>query len=236
MHELTGGLTGTQAQNNSPSEPQAMSALAPYANWTELVAKVESRDPDGLEELYRIFSGGIRHYLRRQLGVQELDDKVHDSFLIVVQAIQRGELRDPQRLMGFVRTVVRRRVAAHIRLAIQQRDDCVVLGDGAEMPTRARNPEDAALQQQRAQIVGNILSEMSTCDHETLVRFYINEEPQGEICRAMGLSTTQFRLIKSRAKARFGELGRRRLASQRLSRLARAMAAAVLSSSSIHEN
>ena len=43
-----------------------------------------------------------------------LDDKVHDTFLVVVQAIRRGELRDPQRLMGFVRTVVRRQVAAHI--------------------------------------------------------------------------------------------------------------------------
>ena len=63
----------------------------------------------GLEELYRIFSRGVRYYLHRQLGPQEIDDKVHDTFLIVVQAIQRGELREPQRLMGFVRTVVRRR-------------------------------------------------------------------------------------------------------------------------------
>jgi len=53
-----------------------------------------------MEELYRVFSRGIRFYLCRQLGPQELDDKVHDTFLIVVQAICRGELRDPDRLMG----------------------------------------------------------------------------------------------------------------------------------------
>jgi hypothetical protein len=46
--------------------------------------------------------------LCRQLGPQDLDDKVHDTFLIVVQAIRKGELREPERLMGFVHTVVRR--------------------------------------------------------------------------------------------------------------------------------
>jgi hypothetical protein len=48
-----------------------------------------------------------------------------------------------------------------------------------------------------------------------LTRFYLNEESAEEICDNMGLTDTQFRLIKSRAKARFGELGRRRLASRR---------------------
>jgi DNA-directed RNA polymerase specialized sigma24 family protein len=44
------------------------------------------------------------------LGPQDLDDRVHDTFLIVVQAISKGDLREPERLMGFVRTVVRRLV------------------------------------------------------------------------------------------------------------------------------
>ena len=52
---------------------------------------------------------------------QDLDDRVHDTFLIVVQAIKRGELREPERLMGFVRTVVRRQVAAQIEREMQNR-------------------------------------------------------------------------------------------------------------------
>ena len=70
-----------------------------------------------MEELYQLFSKGIRFYLCRQLGPQELDDKVHDTFVVVVQAIRRGDLREPERLMGFVRTIVRRQVAAHHRPA-----------------------------------------------------------------------------------------------------------------------
>ena len=81
---------------------------AEYAQWAKLVERIQCGQDDGMEDLYRLFSKGIRFYLCRQLGTEELDDRVHDTFLIVVQAIQRGELREPQRLMGFVRTVVRR--------------------------------------------------------------------------------------------------------------------------------
>ncbi len=95
-----------------PDAPEAINAET-YAGWVELVERIRSGEAGSLEELYQLFSKGIRFYLCRQLGPQELDDKVHDTFVVVVQAIQRGELREPQRLMGFVRTIVRRQVAAH---------------------------------------------------------------------------------------------------------------------------
>jgi len=47
-----------------------------------------------MEEFYLLFSKGIRFYFCRQLGAQEVDDKVHDTFVLVVQAIRRYELRD----------------------------------------------------------------------------------------------------------------------------------------------
>jgi DNA-directed RNA polymerase specialized sigma24 family protein len=57
----------------------------------------------------------------------------------------------------------------------------------------------------------SVLSSISTRDSEILTRFYLLEQTQEEICTEMKLSETQFRLLKSRAKARFGELGRRKL-------------------------
>jgi DNA-directed RNA polymerase specialized sigma24 family protein len=50
---------------------------------------------------------------------------------------------------------------------------------------------------------------ISRRDREILRRFYVEEQPQEMICEEMGLSYNQFRLLKSRAKARFGELGKR---------------------------
>jgi len=44
---------------------------------------------------------------------------------------------------------------------------------------------------------------------DVLVRFYLKGETPDRICREMNLTQNQFRLLKSRAKARFGLLGRR---------------------------
>jgi RNA polymerase sigma factor (sigma-70 family) len=164
-----------------------------------------------MEELYKLFSRGVRFYLCRQLGPQELDDKVHDTFLIVVGAIQRGEIREPARLPGFIRTIVRRQVAAHIDVAVHARHDQVDVETGARVADHSKNPEETAIFEQRAEIMREVLNEVSTRDREILMRFYIQEQSQDQICQEMGLSETQFRLLKSRAKARFGELGRKKL-------------------------
>src|SRR5712675_505283 len=104
-----------------PFAQREESGPASTVNWGQLVDRIREGDPAGMEELYRLFSRGVRFYLCRQLGPQELDDKVHDTFLVVVLAIRRGELREPERLMGFVRTIVRRQVAAHIDRVVHSR-------------------------------------------------------------------------------------------------------------------
>jgi RNA polymerase sigma-70 factor (ECF subfamily) len=189
-----------------------------YARWENLVERIKADDPSGMEELYRVFSRGIRFYLCRQLGPQEIDDKVHDAFLIVIQAIQRGEIREPQRLMGFVRTVVRRQVAAYIDNAVQSRREHTDLDSGSRVLDETVSPEENVMRAQRAEIMREILQSISPRDREILTRFYIHEQTQEQICKEMSLSETQFRLLKSRAKARFGELGRRKLISRPLSR------------------
>jgi RNA polymerase sigma-70 factor (ECF subfamily) len=160
--------------------PEPAELVAGEIDWHDLVARIHRGEDSGMEELYKLFAKGNRIYICRQLGPQELDDKIHDTFLIVVKAIRKGDLREPERLMGFVRTVVRRQVAAHI--------DKVSVLDG-----------------------------LSVRDREILSRFYLDEQTQEEICDEMDLSETQFRLLKSRAKARFGELGKRKLIQRPMS-------------------
>lgn len=199
------------AANSSSGGRRADSAPAPNVNWRELVERIRSGDPSGMERLYAIFSRGVRFYLCRQLGPEELDDRVHDTFLIVVQAIQRGELRDPDRLMGFVRTVVRRQVAAHIDRRVQARKGQTELHAGLAISDGRSDPEQELMERQRVEIMEKVLRSVSRRDREILTRFYLLEQSQEQICREMKLTETQFRLLKSRAKARFGELGKRRL-------------------------
>ncbi|HTS26756.1 MAG TPA: sigma-70 family RNA polymerase sigma factor [Bryobacteraceae bacterium] len=165
-----------------------------------------------MEELYRVFSKGIRFYLCRQVGPQDLDDKVHDLFLIITQSIQRGDLREPERLMGYVRTIVRRQVAAHIDNMVQARRNQTDLDYGLALSDLGPNPERRVINEQNVALAMRILNSLHKREREVLMRFYLKEQTAEQICSEMDLTETQFRLIKSRAKARFGELGKRRLA------------------------
>lgn len=179
-------------------------------DWTQLVSRIHDGEPAAMEELYGIFGKGIRYFLLRNLGADELDDKVHDCFVIVAQAIQNGELRDPARLMGFVRTVVKRQIAATIEAAVTRRRTQVDYQDTLFTLTDWKDdPERTLLNRQRAEIARRVMQGVSRRDREILRRFYVEEQPQEKICEEMGLSYNQFRLLKSRAKARFGELGKR---------------------------
>lgn len=163
-----------------------------------------------MEELYAVFGKGIRYFLLRNLGADELDDRVHDCFVIVAQAIQNGELRDPARLMGYVRTVVKRQIAANIEVAVTRRRTQVDYEDTLFTLTDWRdNPERSLQARQREDIARRVMNGVSRRDREILHRFYVEEQSQEQICREMDLTYNQFRLLKSRAKARFGELGKR---------------------------
>ncbi len=164
-----------------------------------------------MEDLYRVFSEGIRFYLWRQLGAQDLTDKVHDLFLIVTESIMSGELREPERLMGYVRTVVRRQVASHIYKARQQRSNWFQVDVATTLHDRRPSPEHWVIRRQYNDCALRILSTLRKREREVLVRFYLHEQAAAEICREMQLTHTQFRLLKSRAKARLGKLCQSRL-------------------------
>jgi RNA polymerase sigma-70 factor, ECF subfamily len=199
---MNAGMAGASQPSEFVTEPR----------WAEVVERIRSGDPSGMAELYQVFSKGVRFFLYRQLGPRDLDDKLHDVFVIVAQAIQRGDLRDPERLMGYVRTVIRRQVAGHIEDAVQERRNHADLEGTLVLADHHPDPERGAIERQNDELAMRILRSIGKRDREVLVRFYLDEQTPERICREMGLTETQFRLIKSRAKARFGELGKRRFA------------------------
>jgi len=202
--------TAPSLPQNDPVSGDPRKDPLQITDWTPLVQRIRDGDNAAMEELYGIFAKGIRYFLLRNLGPDDLDDKVHDCFLIVAQAIRKGELREPERLMGYVRTVVKRQIAGSIDTAVQQRRTRVEFDDTLFSVSDWRdNPEITVMARQRAEIARKVLNGVSRRDREILNRFYVLEQSQEQICGEMGLSYNQFRLLKSRAKARFGELGKR---------------------------
>jgi len=179
--------------------PEALAeATAVYADWTDLVARIRSGQTNGMEELYQLFSRGIRFYLASQIGPDEVEGRVHDTLVAVVQAIRRNELKDPERLMGFVRAKVRTQAAA-------QR----TTESAAPSELRQENPEEAAAFQRRIALIDRMLAELPQRDRDILTRYYLREQSHDQICQELNLTELQFGKLKATAIVQLRRLEKR---------------------------
>jgi RNA polymerase sigma-70 factor, ECF subfamily len=186
--------------------------VQPEVDWKTTVQQIRDGDPAGEEALYRKLASGARLFLRRKLRTEDVDDRVHDLFVIVVETIRRGELREPERLMGFVRTVLNRQLNLEIARIVRSRRTSTDLESAAGLMTGAASPEEEAVAKQRVELMKETLRKMSDRDFEVLTRFYLREQPAERIRAEMGLTATQFDLLKARAKGRLMQSIRRKLA------------------------
>jgi RNA polymerase sigma-70 factor, ECF subfamily len=168
-------------------------------NWADLVERIRCFESSALEEFYRIFSRRMRYYLHRRLGPQDLDDRVHDCFLLVIQVVRRGGLNHPDALMGLSSVIVKRKIANSIGAIIRQRNREVELSP--HIPDLLENPETAAIISDERKLAISVLNAMPSHYAEILTRFYFQNQARHQIRLEMKLSDTQFRLLKSRAKA-----------------------------------
>jgi len=190
------------------------------AHWEGVVQKIqrggEVERREGMEELYTALTEGVRAKLVRSVETQAVEDRLHEILMIVLEAIQRDELREPGRLMGFVSTVTRRRVVAHIRTTSFQRRRFVTVDHMEPVAPLEENPERRAARQEQLDRARGVLRRLSARDREILERFYFEEQAPAQICGEMKLTRTQFRLCKSRAIARCFDLVRRNAATASL--------------------
>jgi RNA polymerase sigma-70 factor (ECF subfamily) len=189
---------------------------------TALVRRVEQGDGGGMVELYELLLLAFRPYLIRQLRHQDYNDKLHNIFVDVVVAIQSGQLRDPERLMGYARTIARRKVSAYIDAAASTRRNHVEIGSFFALASPGATPEQAMVTQQQKDLLLSTLSRLARRESEILSRFYLQEQPEIQIRSEMDLTHTQYRLLKSRSKSHFGQLSRKQIAAWRTQPLARA--------------
>lgn len=204
--------------------------LASLSN-TELVDGICRKDYRIQNEFYRRFSSAGLRYLLRVAGVEQkdLDDLVHDVLFKVIEQLQNGdELRNAATLPGYVRTIAHRMAIEHNRC--ERRFSSLDKGFSKQfraggspsdrrswadcIPSRERTPEEIMLIGEQKALMLEALRQMKPQEIEILTRFYLEEQKPAQIQEAMGLTETQFRLNKCRAKAVFGKLGQR-IAKQR---------------------
>jgi RNA polymerase sigma factor (sigma-70 family) len=176
----------------------------------ELVRAVEAREPGADERLYEFVRYCVKGRLTRKMCIEDARDELHNVYMNVLVTIREGKIRSASAIAGFVKTLGIRAVSAYIDRAVVDRNTVVI--EPRSMPSRELSPETQVFILQRRERAAKALKALSAKDREILTRFYLHEQTKDEICRAMELNETQFRLLKSRAKARFSAVLEKKMA------------------------
>ncbi len=171
-----------------PIPDRGPASLTPArASLDELVQRVRRGEEGAIGELHGVIAKGIRFFLSRELGEENLEERADLTFRVVVQTLLRDEAGGSDRLMGHVLDSIRAQVAAHIGTAVN----------------RETTPQQAIAFRRQLDSMRGILRAMSPRDREILKRYYLDEQTEEKICAEMELTSSQFRILKSRAAARF---------------------------------
>jgi RNA polymerase sigma-70 factor, ECF subfamily len=154
--------------------------------------------------------------IRREVGATALaDDLYQESFCIIFEKVRRGDVREAEKLFGFVCGVARNQVIRHFQRAARQRN-LAETEDAVSISHPTPDQLEQLLQREKADIVRQILKEMANGrDIQVLFRFYLAEHDKKQICADLGLTSMQFNLVIHRARKRYRELYERAIRDKR---------------------
>jgi len=119
--------------------------------------------------------------------------------------VRAGEVREPERLSGFICSIARHIVIEHFRKS-SRREKYYAAGCG-DTPSPGPSPLDRLLKAEKALLARQVLAELpSERDRDVLYRFYIAEEDREKICADLGIEAAHLSQILCRARQRYKAL------------------------------
>jgi len=196
------GVVLSSNQDDSSDLLTASQTFDDSSTWTNIVERIRDGDVAASEEQYSKVLPLLECSCRSRLVPDESEDRVQETYCAVLKAIQNGELRDPGKLLGFIRVIGHRHYCAYVKRREKSRSS----QEGHrvfEASSRSRfDPEHDVLGKEKRAFARGVLAQLTPREREVLERFYIREESSDWICKAMRLTSNQFRLLKWRAKAK----------------------------------
>jgi len=159
------------------------------------------------EDLVRRYRDGVAIIISRIVYDPSVsEDLSQDTFRIVLEKIRQGEVREPERLSGFILGVARNLAIQHIR-RMRRAADQVEFASAEQVQDPQPDPFEQLLNKERAEIVRQVITELKLeRDREVLFRYYIAEQDREQICADLSLTSEQFSRVVFRAHQRFKEL------------------------------
>lgn len=169
-----------------------------------LVARIAAGDRQAEEDLVERFGPGVRYLLRR-LAPGHADDLWQETFQLALEKARAGQIREPEKLAGFLRGTAKNLV----RAALRQRSRWRELEPGvAELrPDPGPGPQTRVSHRQEVEMARRLLADLdSPRDREILQRFCVLGQSKERVCAALDLTSSQFNVVLFRARKRFRKL------------------------------
>jgi RNA polymerase sigma-70 factor, ECF subfamily len=174
---------------------------------SDLVSRIRGGDRQAEIELVERYNSVVKSIIRRGIGdAAVVDDLYQETFCIVLEKIRSGDVREPEKLSGFVCGVAKNRVIKHFYRSARQ-ESLTETEETTPIPHSTSDQLEELLRKEKAIIVQQILKEMTNeRDIQVLFRFYLAEDDKAQICADLGLTSLQFNLVLHRARERYREL------------------------------
>jgi RNA polymerase sigma-70 factor (ECF subfamily) len=178
----------------------------------DLVHRIVAGEPAAEAELVQRFSRALSFLLRRLTRDEAAaEDLYQETFRLVIEKVRNGELREPERLPGFVSSMARNLFLGSARRGSRRQQWHGDSEATETAPDPAPGQLASLLAKERAAAVRGVLAELrNDRDREILSRHYISGEDKEDICRGLELSDLHFNRVLFRARQRFRELYERR--------------------------
>lgn len=160
------------------------------------------------EELYRRYRRGISNVIWKVTGRPSLiPDLCQETFVIAIEKIRKGELREHEKLSGFMVGIARIISLAYLRNP-QNRE--ISIDESGDLKDINPNQHDHLLREEITTITRQTINSLKSArDREVLYRFYIEEDEKEQICSDFGLTSSRFNVVLYRAKKQFEKLYRK---------------------------
>lgn len=171
-----------------------------------LVSRIRAGELSAEDELVRRFSRGVSIIIGQSLADPAASDVYQETFRLALLKVRSGEVRDPERLAGYICGIARRLLIEHFRgtARLEGRNE----GEpDRQLPSREPSQLDQLLREERAALARRVLSELpSARDRKVLYRFYIEDDEKEEICTDLRISALHFNQVISRARQRYKKI------------------------------
>jgi RNA polymerase sigma-70 factor (ECF subfamily) len=172
-----------------------------------LVSRIRAGERSAEDELVQRYSRGVSIIIGQSLAdPSAAADVYQETFRLTLMKVRGGEVRDAERLAGFICGIARSLVIEHFRGAARLKARHEGEPD-RQLPSLEPSQLDQLLRQERAALARQVLSELpSDRDRKILYRFYIEDDEKDQICADLGISALHFNQVISRARQRYKKI------------------------------